>query len=166
MRDRFTIFCAALALAGLLIGGCGAPDGPAQRAGSLAAPTAAPQAAAPADQLYVRDDDGSVAGRLAILGGTAARELPLGAIAPDWSAVYSVATIAAYGPQKTVVQALDLKTGRPLRETTIDGAYVLPSVSLDGMPGGLSPNGSWLVLRGAPGQPAGAAQGQFVVLDS
>ncbi|HEY3232648.1 MAG TPA: hypothetical protein VGJ87_25680, partial [Roseiflexaceae bacterium] len=36
----------------------------------------------------------------------------------------------------------------------------------DGMPGGLSPNGRWLVLREAPGQQVGRWQSQFAVLDT
>jgi hypothetical protein len=182
MARKLTTIFAALALAALLLSNCGAPDRPAQQtsapAGAPAAvPAAAPAAAAPtapppqpapqpADELYIRADDGSEAGLLAILGGGGTRELPLGAVAPDWSTLYTVAAVTAYGPPRTLVRALDLRTGALLRETTLDGAYALPAVSLDGMPGGLSPNGDWLVLRKAPGQTIGRLQSQFVALDT
>ncbi len=176
MAHKLTVVCAALALVALLLSNCGAPDRPAQQASApvAAAPTAAPQvaptqpqrpAAAP-DELFVRAEDGSEAGVLAMLGSDRARELPLGAVASDWSALYIVAAATANGPPKTVVRALDPRTGALLRETTIDGAYALPLVSLDGMPGGLSPNGDWLVLRKAPGQAVGDLQSQFSVLDT
>jgi hypothetical protein len=176
MAHKLTTIGAALALAALLLSNCGAPDRPAQQPSApvAAAPTAAPQvaptqpqrpAAAP-DELFVRAEDGSEAGVLAMLGRDRARELPLGAVAPDWSALYTVAAATANGPPKTVVRALDPRTSGLLREMTIDGAYALPVVSLDEMPGGLSPNGDWLVLRKAPGQAVGALQSQFAVLDT
>jgi outer membrane protein assembly factor BamB len=173
-RKLITIF-AALAIAALLLSSCGVSDRPAQQsaAPAAAAPTAAPHAApaqppptALPEELYIRADDGSESGILAILGGKGVRELPLGAVAPDWSTLYTVATRTDYGPPKTFLRALDLKTGTLLRETTLDGAYALPAVSLDGMLGGLSPNGDWLVLRKAPGQTIGRLQSQFVVLDT
>jgi hypothetical protein len=130
------------------------------------APTPPQPAGTSLDELYVRAEDASAAGVLAVLGRDGARELPLGAVAPDWSALYTVAASAASAAPKTLVRALDPRTGALLREKTIDGAYALPAVSLDEMPGGLSPNGNWLVLRKAPGQTVGRLQSQFVVLDT
>jgi hypothetical protein len=176
MAHKLTMIGAALALAALLLSNCGAPDRPAQQASApaAAAPTAAPQVAptqpqrtaASPDELFVRAEDDSEAGVLAMLGRDSARELPLGAVAPDWSALYTVAASTTNGAPKTMVRALDPRTGALLRETTIDGAYALPVVSLDEMPGGLSPNGDWLVLRKAPGQAVGDMQSQFAVLDT
>ena len=183
MARKLTPIFAVLALATLLISSCGTPDRAAQQPAApaaaaatvppapiAAAPQTAPQAARlPADQLYIHDNDGSGAGRLAILNavsGERERDLPLGVASPDWSTLYTVESTVANDHAKTHIQALDLKTGRPVRETTIDGAYVLPTVSVDGMPGGLSPNGLWLVLREAPGQHVGRWQSQFAVLDT
>jgi hypothetical protein len=171
--------CAVLALGALLLGSCGAPESPAQHtsAPAAAAPTAAPAAAAPtaappqqaivpADELYIRADNGSETGNIAVLAAGGARELSLGAVTSDWSTLYTVAALTAYAPAKTFVQALDPRTSAKLRETTLEGAYALPSVSADGMPGGLSPNGRWLVLRKAPNQAISRSQSQFVVLDT
>jgi hypothetical protein len=174
-----------LALAALLLSGCGTPERPAQSAAPAAAvptaqpprpspaavPTAQPPRPSPAsgDELYVRDRDGGAAESLTILssdGATGTRQLPLGAAAADWSALYTVENSSTGDGFKTHVRALDPKTGKQVRETTIAGAYVLPIVSVDGMPGGLSPNGQWLVLRKAPGQPISRSQSQFLVLDS
>jgi hypothetical protein len=176
MTRKLTMAYIALALVALLVSGCGAPDRPAQQTSApvAAAPTAAPHViptppqpvAAPPDELYVRAEDGSEVGLLAVLSGGSARQLALGAVAQDWSALYTAAALTENGPPKTFVRALDPRTGALLRETTIDGAYALPAVSLDEMPGGLSPNGSWLVLRKAPGQAVGPLQSQFVVLDT
>jgi outer membrane protein assembly factor BamB len=176
MIRKLTTGYTALALAALLLSSCGAPDRPAQQtsAPAAAAPTAAPQAMpvqpqptpGSLDQLYVRAEDGTETGVLTILGGAAARELPLGAVPRDWSALYTVAAVTGQGQPQTAVRVLDPRTGALLRETTLDGAYALPAVSADGMPGGLSPNGDWLVLRKAPGQPIGPSQSQFIVLDT
>jgi hypothetical protein len=155
----------------LLMHGCGAPDRAAQPAAPAAiAPTAQPpqQAPIPGDQLYVRDRDTSAAEHLAILSsdGTRTRDLPLGAIAPDRSILYTAESSPAGDGPKTRVRALDLKTGKQIRETTIGGAYSLPTVSVDELPGGLAPDGNWLVLRKAPGLASAPSQSQFVVLDT
>lgn len=154
-----------------LVQGCGAADRAAQPAAPAAvAPTAQPPqpTSVPGDQLYIRDRDSSAAEHLAILSsdGARTRDLPLGAVAPDRSTLYIVESSSAGKGIKTHVRALDPKTGKQMRETTIDGAYILPTVSVDGMPGGLAPNGNWLVLRKAPGQTADRSQRQFVVLDT
>jgi hypothetical protein len=170
-----TAIWAVLALGALLLGSCGAPDSSAQQtsAPAAAAPTAAPptavapqQANVPTDELYIRADNGSETGNIAVLTHAGARELSLGAVTSDWSTLYTAAALTAYAPAKTFVQALDPRTGTKLRETTLEGAYALPSVSVDGMPGGLSPNGRWLVLRKAPNQTISRSQSQFVVLDT
>jgi hypothetical protein len=155
--------CIALAA---LLGACGAPDRAAPPA-SLAAPTVTtPTIGARNEELYVRDAADGPATSLVLLGdsGQRLRDLPLGALSPDWSLVYLAEQRSAGGKASTHVQAIDLHTGQVAHETTIDGAYELPLIGADEMPGGLAPNGQWLTLRKAAGQPAG--QSQFVVLDA
>ncbi|HEX9373720.1 MAG TPA: hypothetical protein VF897_22090 [Roseiflexaceae bacterium] len=170
MRKLTAIFV-ALALPALLISSCGTPDRAAQEsaAPAAAAPTAPPPQVtpAPSDRLYISDNDGSGARRLAILSrGTRLRDLPFGVVSPDWATLYTAQDSYANGQHKTRVQAIDLETGQPIRETTIDGAYALPTVGLDGTPGGLSPNGDWLVLQAAPTVKAGHSQSQLAILDT
>ena len=71
-----------LALAALLMGGCGAPDRSAQQTGApaAAAPTVAPPAALIGDRLYIRDSDGGLPPAPDILdgaSGTREHTLPL-----------------------------------------------------------------------------------------
>ena len=170
MRKLTAIF-AALALPVLLISSCGTPDRAAQQqaAPAAAAPTAPPPhlTPAPSDRLYISDNDGSGARRLAILSrGTRLHDLPFGVVSPDWATLYTAKDSYANGQHKNRVQALDLETGQPIREMTIDGAYALPTIGLDGTPGGLSPNGDWLVLQAAPTVKAGHSQSQLAILDT
>jgi hypothetical protein len=152
-----------------------------QQSQAASAPVATPTVSAPAptptaipgqDRLYVLQDDVSVQDRIVVLdGGDGAgeRELPFGIPAPDWSVLYAVE------PQdgQTVVRAVDPASGRVLRETSLEGEYALPSTTLDGIPGGLSPNGKWLALADVTGLPEpqtyGAharRQSHFAVLDT
>jgi hypothetical protein len=150
-----------LALAALVASGCGVPDQPPQQSAArpAAAPTAAPpQALGPHGQVYVHDGRA----RLAVMeaaSGAIERELPLGTPAPDWSALY----VAEPGAGRTRVRAIDPRTGQPLREIALDGAYELPTVRPDGVPGGLSPNGRWLALAA---QDNGHGKSSFIVLDT
>jgi len=171
MLHRLIVFCTALALAALSIGACGAPDQTAQPAPAPAAvaPTAQlPQPTRqPGDELYVRGGEASKVGQLLVLSsaGTQLRALPLGAVAPDWSALYTTEYALTDGRAQTHVRAIDPQTGATTRETTLEGAYTLPSASLDGMPGGLSPDGRWLALWAA--QPrTNAKTTQFAVVDT
>jgi hypothetical protein len=63
------------------------------------------------------------------------------------------------------VRALDLRSGRILRETTLAGAYALPGITSSGVMGGLSPNGAWLALAATPNHSA-MKQTAFAVLDT
>src|SRR6185436_14444814 len=135
----------ALALAALL-GGCGAPDRaapPSAAAPTVApmiiAPTAAPLASAPvaapaavgaSDRLYIRDGFKDDEERVTVIdsaSGARERELPPGVASPDWATLYTVEQDSG----KTRVRALDIQTGQVLRETSLDGGYVFPTVTLD-----------------------------------
>src|SRR5215218_4869790 len=86
-------------LVALVLSGCGTPDRPLSQ--SAAPPAAAPTADAPVaskpsvDQLYIRTAsgvNGASDERLMIIDGVSGareRELPVGVVAPDWSALYT-----------------------------------------------------------------------------
>lgn len=159
--NRAASAAAALAMAAALLSACGAPDRSAPQ--SAAAPTLAPPivAAPPGDRLYIRDGFKGDAERLTIIDSTSgAREydLPPGVSSPDWTTLY----VVEQNDSKTAVRALDLATGRTLRETAIEGAYSLPMITPDSVMGGLSPDGRWLALTAR----VGTKQTQFVVLDT
>ncbi len=101
--------------------------------------------------------------------GARERVLPSGIPSPDWSVLYTVE--AAHG--RTTVRAIDAARGGALRETTLEGEYILPTTSLDGTLGGLSPNGKWLALAERAALPGPLAYGiskrpqsRFAVLDT
>src|SRR5262245_3125759 len=168
-----------------LLSGCGAPDRSAPPSAAaptpapmMAAPTAAPLASAPtaapvvargaagaSDRLYIRygfNDDEERFSVIDSASGARERELPPGVASPDWTTLYTIEQDGG----KTRVRALDVQTGQALRETSLDGGYVFPTVTLDELRGGLSPNGSWLALERAPGLALSKTQSQFVVLDT
>jgi hypothetical protein len=160
-------------LMALVLSGCGSPDQPVSQ--SAAPPAAAPTAVAliasqpSADQLYIRTANGASGERLMIVDGVSGareRELPMGVVAPDWSALYTAKDSFAAGQHKTEVRAIDPKTGQTLHETMIAGAYALPVIGPRGSFGGLSPDGRWLVLEATPSQVAGRWQSSLVVLDT
>jgi hypothetical protein len=144
----------------MLLSACGAPDRSA--APAAAAPTPAPATAtAPGDRLFIRDGFKGDSQRLAIVdsaSGARERGLPPGVASPDWTTLYAVEQSAG----STTLRALDLATGRTLRETTLAGQYRLPMITHDSVMGGLSPNGRWLALAG----PSSRTQSRFVVLDT
>jgi len=74
--------------------------------------------------------------------GTQERTVPLGAAAPDWSKLYTIDRQAG----KSILRALDLRSGAVIHETALEGSYELPPVTISGMPGGLSPDGRWLAV--------------------
>ncbi len=65
--------------------------------------------------------------------------LPLGTPSPDWQQYYTAAAgaLKVYNPQ----------TGTLMRTVQLARPYLLPPATLSGVPGGLSPNGQWLVLE-------------------
>jgi len=67
------------------------------------------------------------------------RHLPMGVPSGDWKHLYSLAS--------TSLVDTDPKTGATLSTLPLGHAYRLPDATLTGVPGGLSPNGDWLVVE-------------------
>ena len=67
------------------------------------------------------------------------RSLPSGTPSPDWAHLYAV--------QGTALLDLDPQTGAVRRTLRLPGAFELPPATISGLPGGLSPDGRWLVLQ-------------------
>src|SRR5713226_2282715 len=65
--------------------------------------------------------------------------MPLGTPSPNWTHLYTV--------QGNLLADLDPRTGAVLHKLQLPGSYQLPPATLSGVPGGLSPNGRWLVLE-------------------
>jgi len=70
--------------------------------------------------------------------------LPLGTPSADWSNYYAV--------RAGVLEDIDPRSGATLHTLPLNRPYDVPRVAINGMPGGLSQNGRWLVLQ-TPGQP-------------
>ncbi len=134
-----------LLVSALLLPGCA-------RTAVSPAPSPAPSIAresGPVDLIYARTRRNLADGpRLSIIDaatGKQVRDLPLGVIAPDWSAMYTLdhpsGVIGA-----TAVHALALPSGQPTGEATLKGLYELQYMQPSEIPVGLSPNGRWLAL--------------------
>jgi hypothetical protein len=67
------------------------------------------------------------------------RRLPFGAPSPDWQHLYSL--------DSSVLYDTDPATGGMRARLDLQHAYRMPSATATGMPGGLSPNASWLVVE-------------------
>ena len=67
------------------------------------------------------------------------RHLPMGVPSTDWKHLYSIAS--------TSLVDTDPQTGATLSTLPLGHAYRLPDATLTGVPGGLSPNGDWLVVE-------------------
>jgi len=67
------------------------------------------------------------------------RRLPLGAPSPDWQHLFSL--------DSTVLVDTDPASGVARAQLDLKHAYRMPSATATGMPGGLSPNASWLVVE-------------------
>lgn len=78
--------------------------------------------------------------------GVVQQELPIGTPSPDWSTIY---TATASG-ERTTVRALSTATGDERAAVHLDGAFSLPPVGSEGLPGGLSQDGRRLVLEAEP----------------
>ncbi|OLD48406.1 MAG: hypothetical protein AUI42_12670 [Actinobacteria bacterium 13_1_40CM_2_65_8] len=65
--------------------------------------------------------------------------MPLGTPSPDWTHLYTV--------KGDTLLDLDPQTGATRRSLQLPGSMQLPPATLSGVPGGLSPNGRWLVLE-------------------
>jgi hypothetical protein len=85
-------------------------------------------------------------GQFRLMDGATGRldkRLPLGTPAPDWSRLYTV----AHRSGQTLLSAVDPLTGATRHQIAVDGSFDLPAANDRGMPGGLSPDGQWLVLQ-------------------
>ncbi len=86
------------------------------------------------------------------------RTLPLGTASPDWRHLYSVLS-------DTLVDT-DPATGATSQTLKLPGYYELPEATLSGLPGGLSQNGSWLVLESSRAASAVATTSHLVIIDT
>ena len=80
--------------------------------------------------------------------------LPLGTASTDWKHYYGV--------RSGVLEDIDPRSGEILHELTLSGSYDIPRVAMNGLTGGLSQNGQWLVLEA----PASAGQSHLLVVDT
>lgn len=69
----------------------------------------------------------------------ASMHLPLGTPSPEWRHYYTVSGGSLLD--------IDPETGITQARVTLPGDYHLPAATSTGVPGGLSPNGAWLVLQ-------------------
>ena len=67
------------------------------------------------------------------------RQLPLGTMSLDWKHLYSISN--------RTLSDIDPQTGATLHSSRLPGTYLLPFATLNGLPGGLSQNGRWLVVQ-------------------
>jgi hypothetical protein len=73
----------------------------------------------------------------------AVRHLPLGVPSPDWRHLYSI--------NGTALVDTDPSSGLTSATRQLPGTYQLPAATSGGLPGGTSPNGSWLVAQSYDG---------------
>lgn len=66
-------------------------------------------------------------------------QMPLGSPSPDWTHLYTL--------KGDTLLDLDPQTGATRRSLRLPGSFQLPPATLSGVPGGLSPDGHWLVLE-------------------
>ncbi len=81
------------------------------------------------------------------------RSMPLGTPSSDWTHLYTV--------KGDLLVDLDPRTGSVVNQVRLPGNYKLPPASISGVPGGLSPNGRWLVLESFD-----SSASRFVVVDT
>ena len=81
------------------------------------------------------------------------RKLALGAPSPDWKHVYSI--------EATSLVDTNPETGVTQGSLRLGAIYRLPDATASGVPGGLSPNGAWLVV-----QSSGSTTTRMLVIDT
>jgi WD40 repeat protein len=87
------------------------------------------------------------------------RWMPLGVPSSDWKHLYAVT-----GP---TLSEVDPATGALIHSMKLPGAYQLPRVTLSGMPGGLSQNGTWIVVASLDQAPnESTSQSHFLVMNT
>lgn len=84
------------------------------------------------------------------------RRLPLGVPSSDWTHLYSILGGSLVD--------IDPQTGTTLSSMTLPGHYQLPPATNSGMPGGISPDGRWLVLEAFDQTPGGVPSGTHMLL--
>jgi YVTN family beta-propeller protein len=119
---------------------------------SCAAQVSGPPQSAATDELVVRT---SSAVQVWDAKGDLVRSLGRAVASPDGSVYY-----ALEGSAPTTLRWTDAKTGRPITQLTLPGAYAFASES-GPAPAGFSPNGRWLVLTGEFG-----AKSSFAIVDT
>lgn len=67
------------------------------------------------------------------------RQLPLGTMSLEGKHLYSISN--------RTLSDIDPQTGSTLHASRLPGTYLLPFATLNGLPGGLSQNGRWLVVQ-------------------
>ena len=121
MRARYALICLAA-----IISGCAAADaGPSTSGDKLY------QALSTQHSQFVSVIDSR--------SHKSERQMPLGVPSPDWKHLYSFDT--------TSVVDTDPATGQTQATLQLGHAYRLPGATINGMPGGTSPDGRWLVLE-------------------
>ena len=89
---------------------------------------------------------------------SADRKLSLGVPSPDWKHVYT-----------TVANSLvdtDPRTGNTVNTLQLHDAYQLPPATANGLPGGLSPDGRWLVVERFEGPQAEPTATHMLLIDT
>ena len=83
--------------------------------------------------------DGPIVALIDTRSHAAHDRLPIGTPSPDWRHYYAVS--------QGYLLDINPETGATQARLTIPGVYALPPATNSGIPGGLSPNGSWLVMQ-------------------
>jgi hypothetical protein len=89
---------------------------------------------------------------------SAQRQLPLGTPSPDWSRFFTV--------KGNQLEIIDPRTGIVTGSLRLPGAYHLPAATIGGLPGGISPDGSWLVLQKFDGTGSTVMASHMLVIDT
>src|SRR5689334_15713724 len=89
---------------------------------------------------------------------TADRNLTLGVPSADWKHVYTTAGMSLIDT--------DSATGDTVNTMQLHGAYHLPAATANGMPGGLSPSGRWLVVERFDGSAQTPSATHMLVIDT
>jgi hypothetical protein len=138
------ILVATVCLA-ILVAACGRVPGGPQASGDL--------------KLYEAVSDRSQIAVIDSRSHTIERWLELGTPTRDWKRLYSVAG--------TSLNAVDPQTGAGIASLQLPGYYHLPSVTMSGMPGGLSQNGAYIVVESFENTPNGPPNAShFLVINT
>ena len=140
MRSLVTMVCLAV-----LVAACGRVPGGPTESGDY--------------KLYEAVSDRSQIAVIDSRSHTVDRWLGLGTPTRDWKRLYSVAG--------TSLNAVDPQTGASIASLQLPGYYHLPSVTMGGMPGGLSQNGAYIVVESFEDTPNGPpSESHFLVINA